>query len=80
MPRINTAPNVALQAQRTYERRLVDIFRQMGVPITDCRGVPYVADYYYDDDTGELLRSHHVVNIQELAQRLALEEIRHSDE
>jgi hypothetical protein len=71
----NGVCNLPPQNWRDIERKLVTAFRWMGVPLRDSYGVPFVIDRYYDYDSGELLRLHYVLNIQELAQLLCSRDV-----
>jgi hypothetical protein len=58
---------------RAIEQNLLDSFRQMGVPVEEWfNGATYVVAYTYDPDTGQLIAKHQVLNVEKLAQQLAL--------
>jgi hypothetical protein len=56
------------------EARLIDAFRQTGATLRESGGVHYLVAEFFDEDTGQLLGTRYVLNIENLARTLDAQE------
>jgi hypothetical protein len=69
MPIINTSPENF--NWRTVEIAAVDAFRRQGCQLRYRNGVTHLIVEFHDDDTGELLRQRHILDVEKFARDLA---------